>query len=84
MHTIDIHEAKTHLARLVKDAAAGEPFIITVEGKPMVRVTSVATTKARTKRRVDFMERQIKIPDDFDRMGSAEIETLFEGGSGGD
>ena len=84
MRAINIYEAKTHLARLVRDAAAGEPFLITVEGKPMVQMTSATTTEAGTKRRVGFMAEQIKVPNDFDRMGAKEIETLFEGESGGD
>lgn len=81
MRTINMHEAKTHLSRLVRDAVDGEPFIISIAGKPMVRVTSVAAPKPGTKRRVGFMAGQIKVPDDFDRMGAEEIETLFEGGS---
>jgi len=38
METINIHEAKTHLSRLVEQAAKGEPFIIAKAGKPLVKV----------------------------------------------
>ncbi|MGH8577284.1 MAG: type II toxin-antitoxin system prevent-host-death family antitoxin [Gammaproteobacteria bacterium] len=38
METINIHEAKTHLSRLVEQAAKGEPFIIAKAGKPLVMV----------------------------------------------
>ncbi len=41
METINIHEAKTHLSRLVEKAAAGESFIIAKAGKPMVQVTAL-------------------------------------------
>lgn len=34
MRTVNIHEAKTHLSRLVEQAARGEPFVIAKAGKP--------------------------------------------------
>ena len=34
MRTVNMHEAKTHLSRLVKAAADGEPFVIARAGKP--------------------------------------------------
>ena len=79
MRTVNMHEAKTHLSRLVKDAADGEPFIIAISGKPMVRVTAVTVPEAKAKRRLGFMEGQITVPEDFDRMYSDEIVALFEG-----
>lgn len=82
MRTVNMHEAKTQLSRLVKGAAEGEPFIIAISGKPMVRVTAVTAPESQAKRRVGFMGGQIKIPDDFDRMYSEEIAALFEGEDG--
>ena len=38
MRRINIHEAKTHLSRLVEEAARGEAFVIAKAGKPMVKV----------------------------------------------
>ena len=38
MRIVNIHEAKTHLSRLVKAATKGEPFIIAKAGKPLVKV----------------------------------------------
>ncbi|MDE2462332.1 MAG: type II toxin-antitoxin system prevent-host-death family antitoxin, partial [Alphaproteobacteria bacterium] len=38
MRTVNIHEAKTHLSRLVEAAAKGEPFVIAKSGKPLVKV----------------------------------------------
>ena len=38
MQTYNIHEAKTHLSRLVEQAAKGEPFVIAKSGKPLVKV----------------------------------------------
>lgn len=41
MRTVNLHEAKTNLSRLVQAAADGEPFIITRAGKPLVKVVAV-------------------------------------------
>ena len=72
-----MHEAKTHLSRLVRDAAAGEPFVIARAGKPLVKVIAVAAPDAGRSSRVGFLAGQIAVPDDFDRMGESEIEGMF-------
>jgi prevent-host-death family protein len=77
MRTVNIHEAKTHLSRLLDRAAKGEPFIIAKAGKPLVKVVPLETPEAGQVRRLGFMIGQIAVPDDFDRMGDAEIEQLF-------
>jgi prevent-host-death family protein len=79
MQTINIHEAKTHLSRLVEDAALGNAFIIAKAGKPMVKVIPLSGTDSCMVRRLGFMSGEISVPDDFDSMGSSEIEQLFEG-----
>jgi prevent-host-death family protein len=79
MNTVNIHEAKTHLSRLVEQAVGGEPFIIAKAGKPLVKVMALDAPVAGQVRRLGFMEGQIRVPDDFDRMGSREIEELFGG-----
>jgi len=81
METINIHQAKTHLSRLIERAAKGEPFVIAKAGKPMVKVIAIDAPVAAQIRRLGFLEGQIRVPDDFDRMGSGEIEELF-GGAG--
>ncbi|MBI5556953.1 MAG: type II toxin-antitoxin system prevent-host-death family antitoxin [Deltaproteobacteria bacterium] len=78
MQTINIHEAKTNLSRLIEKAVRGEPFIIAKAGKPLVKVSRLDTPSATQIKRVGFMNGQISVPDDFDRMGSEEIERLFE------
>lgn len=79
MHTVNIHEAKTHLSRLIEQAAKGEPFIIAKAGKPLVKVMSLTTPESSQVKRLGFMAGQITVPDDFDQMGSTEIEQLFGG-----
>ncbi|MDO9046657.1 MAG: type II toxin-antitoxin system prevent-host-death family antitoxin [Methylobacter sp.] len=79
MQTVNIHEAKTQLSRLIEQAVKGDSFIIAKAGKPLVKVTRPDTPSAGQVRRLGFMTGQITVPDDFDRMGSKEIEPLFSG-----
>lgn len=77
MQTVNIHEAKTHLSRLVEQAANGEPFIIAKAGKPLVKVVALNAPEANAVKRLGFLAGQVTVPDDFDRMGAGEIEKLF-------
>ena len=77
MLTVNIHEAKTHLSRLIEQAAKGEPFIIAKAGKPLVQVT--ALEPAKPAKRLGFLEGKFTVPDDFDQMGQDEFIKLFEG-----
>lgn len=81
MRQVNMHEAKTHLSRLVDEAAAGEPFVICKAGRPMVRVTSLseAGVGAPPLRRLGLLAGQCEVPEDFDQLGAAEIADLFEG-----
>jgi prevent-host-death family protein len=76
--TVNIHEAKTQLSKLVDQAAKGEPFIIAKAGKPLVKVCALDAPAFAQMRRLGFMAGQIAVPDDFDTMGSGEIGPLFE------
>jgi prevent-host-death family protein len=77
MQTVNIHEAKTHLSRLVDQAANGEPFVIAKAGKPLVKVVALNAPEAGQVKRLGFLKGQIEVPDDFNSMGSKEIERLF-------
>jgi prevent-host-death family protein len=77
MRKVNIHEAKTHLSRLVDQAAAGVPFVIAKAGKPMVRVTALDAPTGPQMCRLGFLSGEIAVPEDFDRMGSEEITNLF-------
>lgn len=79
MRTVNIHEAKTQLSRLVDQAAKGEPFVIARAGKPLVKVMPLDAPEAGEKKRLGFMAGQISVPEDFDRMGAAEIARAFTG-----
>jgi len=79
MITVDIHEAKARLSKLVHQAAKGEVFVIAKAGEPLVKMTALEAP--REPRRLGFLEGEIAVPDDFNRMGEAAIAVLF--GSGG-
>ncbi|MCX8087094.1 MAG: type II toxin-antitoxin system prevent-host-death family antitoxin [Rhodocyclaceae bacterium] len=81
MQTINIHDAKTHLSRLVERAARGEAFIIAKAGKPMVKVVPLEAADVGTAQRLGFMAGELAVPEDFDRMGEHEIGKLFLGQS---
>ena len=78
MRIVNMHEAKTHLSRLVQAAANGEPFIIARAGKPVVKVVALEAPGLGAPRRTGFLAGRISVPDDFDRMGASAIEALFE------
>jgi prevent-host-death family protein len=79
MRTVNIHEAKTHLSRLVEAAARGESFVIAKAGKPMVKVVPLDSADTTAGRRLGFLTGDIAVPDDFDRLGVDQIATIFEG-----
>jgi prevent-host-death family protein len=77
MVTVNIHEAKTQLSKLVDQAAKGEACVIAKAGKPLVKV--VALGAPSQPQRLGFLTGEISVPDDFDTMGAAEIAALFGG-----
>jgi prevent-host-death family protein len=79
MVTVNIHEAKTQLSKLVEQAAKGEAFVIAKAGKPLVKVTALEAPA--TPRRLGFLTGEITVPDDFNSMGAAEIQALFGNGA---
>jgi prevent-host-death family protein len=81
MRTVNIHEAKTHLSKLIEQTlAGGEGFVIARAGKPVVKVVPLNQADA-PKSRIGFMKGRLTVPDDFDTMGQEEIEAMFEGRS---
>lgn len=72
MKPINIHEAKTHLSRLIERVQAGEEFVIAKAGRPAARLVPLGTPVKTGGLRIPG-----GIPDDFDTMFAEEIETLF-------
>ncbi|WP_440995004.1 type II toxin-antitoxin system Phd/YefM family antitoxin [Arhodomonas sp. SL1] len=77
MQTVNIHDAKTNLSRLLEAVQRGEPFIISKAGKPIARVSRVDAPTAERAKRLGFLAGEIEVPEDFDRMGEAEIHAIF-------
>ena len=77
--TVNVQEAKTHLSRLLEEAAAGEEIVIAEAGRPYVRL--VPCLPEQTPRTLGGWEGRVKISDDFDQT-SDEIVALFEGRGG--
>ena len=77
MKSVNIHEAKTNLSKLVAKAAKGESFVIAKAGKPLVKVVPLDAPSPGEVRRLGFLAGRVKVPDDFDRMGEEEIGRLF-------
>ncbi|MCQ9329006.1 type II toxin-antitoxin system Phd/YefM family antitoxin [Pelistega suis] len=78
MKMINVHEAKTHLSRLIDEIVMfGEPLIIAKSGKPLVKVIPFDNHQKTTKR-IGFAP-ELSIPEDFNDMNEEEISALFEG-----
>ena len=69
VRTVNMHEAKTHLSRLVD-----EEFIIARDGRPVARVVPIRDESPTP--RIGFMT-DIEVPDDFDQMGAEDIAGSF-------
>lgn len=69
--TVNVHEAKTHLSRLLDDVANGEEVIIAKAGKPWARLVAIG---APTPRRLGFLT-GVTLPDEFffDPLPSDEL-----------
>ena len=78
MQTVNIHEAKTHLSRLVSQVANGESFIIAKAGKPVARVVPIEP-EVKPKREFGFLAGKYKSPVDFKAFAREEIEEMFFG-----
>ena len=86
MRTVNMHEAKTHLSKLVQGAVEGEPFVIARAGKPLVKVVPVEAPEAKPKRRWGFAADKFasgewRAPDDIKSSCREEIEAMFHGGA---
>ncbi|MBN8766988.1 MAG: type II toxin-antitoxin system Phd/YefM family antitoxin [Thiobacillus sp.] len=77
MHTVNIHEAKTHLSRLLEQVAGGEEIVIAKAGKAIARL--VPLDAAPKKRQLGLLKGKLNVPDDFDAPLTNDELALFEG-----
>ena len=89
MRSVNMHEAKTHLSKLVQQAADGEPFVIARAGKPLVKVVPIEPAEPASKppvtRRLGFSADRFAagewvVPADVKAFDRGEIEEMFYGG----
>lgn len=72
---VNVHEAKTHLSRLLRKVAAGEEVVIARAGKPVARLVPVETRP----RRVFGIDRgRFEVPEDFDAPLPEDVLRSFE------
>jgi prevent-host-death family protein len=79
--TVNMHEAKTNLSRLVEKAVQGESVVIAKAGKPMVRIVAIDAQAPAKKKRIGFLAGQVTVPDaqTFNDLGRDEIAAMFGG-----
>ncbi len=65
---INIHQAKTHLSRLVEDVAGGSEILIAKGGRPMARL--VPLRRDDSPRRPGLLKGKLKISEEFERTGA--------------
>jgi prevent-host-death family protein len=78
MQQVNIHEAKTHLSRLVERVMQGEEVIIAKAGRPAARLVPIASP-ARGGIRFGLMKGAIEIAEDFDAPLPDDVLAAFEG-----
>jgi len=77
MEQVNIHNAKTHLSRLLERVGSGEEILIAKAGKPVAKLVSVQPFRQRRKK--GLMKGRIKISKDFDEPLPEEVQSAFEG-----
>lgn len=82
MQAINIHEAKTHLSRLVEQAAAGAEIVIAKAGRPVARLVAL-DPDAAAPRRLGVMAGKLVVPDDIDTPFAQDIEVMFHDAGAG-
>ena len=81
MKSFNIHEAKTHLSRLVERVEGGEEIVIARAGRPAARLVPIANDLKPVK--TGGLRLPRGVPDDFDTMFETEIVELFSGRAAG-
>jgi prevent-host-death family protein len=75
--TINIHEAKTHLSRIVDEVAAGAEVVIAKAGKPMARLSPIQS--APKPKKFGLLKGKLVVPDDFNAPLDEATLASFEG-----
>ncbi len=73
--SVGVHEAKTHLSRLLEDVAAGEEVLITRRGEAVASLVPALQLAAR---RLGIDRGLFTVPDDFDEPLPDDLLDTFE------
>jgi len=73
---VNVHQAKTHLSKLLRRTAAGEEIIIARAGVPIARLVAIKPSKGP--RPLDLDRGVFEVPEDFDAPLPANLLALFE------
>ena len=76
MDTLNIHEAKTHLSRLVEEVSAGVEIVIAKNGVPRAKLVPLGSVRPV---KFGVLKGKIRYPDDFDAPLPDALLALFEG-----
>ena len=77
MPIVNIHEAKTHLSRLLEKVSAGKELVIAKAGKPLAKLVPIGPRTVA--RKPGFLKGKIKIAADFDAPLPDKMLKAFEG-----
>ena len=77
MRTVNVHEAKTHLSRLLEEVEAGQEVLIARAGRPVARLLPLAPQ--RSPRRLGILAGRYAVPEDWDAFLPLEVIADFSG-----
>ena len=77
MKQVNVHEAKTHLSRLIEEVEAGREVTIAKAGRPVAKLSPI-TRKAK-RRKLGLLDGKFRIPDDFNAPLPRAVQNAFEG-----
>lgn len=75
MKSVNIHEAKTHLSRIVEEVAGGAEFVIAKAGKPMAKLSPIRISRTK---KLGTLQGRISVPDDFNAPLDEKVMARFE------
>lgn len=75
MHSVNIHEAKTHFSKLIDAVLHGKEIVIAMAGKPVAKLGPI---KKKPEIKFGVLKGKIRIADDFDAPLSDEFLSEFE------
>jgi len=76
VRTVNIHEAKTHLSRILSEVEKGEEYIVARAGKAIARLSPIRKPITRTK--PGKWKGRVTISSDFDAEDD-RVNAMFEG-----